>query len=164
MKLYEIAAEYQALLEAIDPETGEITPEIEQALDDLQDSVDLKVESICKILADRKADEAALEAEEKRLAAKRRALANGSDGLKQYLMHHLDALGLPKVKTQLFNVAIQKASRPSIRWSGNPDNIPVAYRKVTTSLDGNAAYEAWKRDELTDHEFDICQTRYLMIR
>lgn len=106
MKLYEMTQEYNQLLEMMnDPDAS---PEaIQEVLSSLEGQIEQKAENIAKVIKSMEADIEAISNEEKRLQAKRKALENHKEGLKQYLQQSLEQVGLNKVKTALFNIGIQ---------------------------------------------------------
>ena len=62
-------------------------------------------------------------------------------------MEQLQRVNQTKVVTPLAVVRIQKNSRPSIQW---PEGglIPEAFQRVTVTLDGAKAYDAFKAGTL----------------
>ena len=94
--LYEIDA---AILECVDIETGEIfDPE---KLDALQMERNQKLEGVALWVKDLKAEAAAVKEEADKLNARKKAIDNKVDSLKQWLLY---ALGGEKLKTARCNV------------------------------------------------------------
>lgn len=94
--LYEIDA---AILECVDMETGEIfDPE---KLDALQMERNQKLEGVALWVKDLKAEAAAVKEEADKLNARKKAIDNKVDSLKQWLLY---ALGGEKLKTARCNV------------------------------------------------------------
>ena len=94
--LYEIDA---AILECVDMETGEIfDPE---KLDALQMERNQKLEGVALWVKDLKAEAAAVKEEADKLNARKKAIDNKVDSLKQWLLY---ALGGEKLKTPRCNV------------------------------------------------------------
>lgn len=147
LHLWEIADGIQALGERIAEAEGELTPELEAEWDRLEGSLESKVENTALYIRELEANAEAAKAEEKRLAAIRKALEGRAEGLKGYLQYQLARAGRDKVETPKARGRIQANSRPSIRYMGDPADLPDTYRKVTVSVDRTAAYEAWKREE-----------------
>lgn len=154
MHLYEIADEWRSIDQAIDAMDGELTPEIEARMDELAAALPETVDAVAKLIRERDAEAATYQTEAQRFTAKAKACQATVERLKSYLHHHLNALGLDKVKGTLFKVSIVKNSRPSIKWTGRPEAIPDAFRRVSVDLDGAAAYAAWKAGTLPDG-FDV---------
>ena len=94
--LYDIDA---AILACVDPETGEIfAPE---QLDALQMEREQKLEGVALWVKDLKAEAEAVKAEADKLTARKKAIDNKIDSLKQWLLY---ALGGEKLKTARCNV------------------------------------------------------------
>ena len=162
MKLYEIPVEYRRLLDSVD-ESGEITPEIEAGLNALETSLEIKADAIASLIKEADAEARAFATEAERLTDRRRAAENRADHLKQYLLSAMDSLDIAKLKTPRFSLGIQKASRPSIRWTGSVDKAPAAFVRTITSIDGTAAYEAYKAKALPEG-FEVSTSYFLAIR
>lgn len=104
MKLYELTTELVKLSDDL------ATPE-EQALaqahwDSLQMAFEQKVETICKVIKDKEAEQEALDAEAKRLIGRARVAARSIEWLRNYLKVNMDAAGIPKIKTVLFGISL----------------------------------------------------------
>lgn len=80
MNIYEIE---QAILDLIDPETGEIKDL--SALEELNVARDEKIENIAMWIKNLNAEAKAIRGEEKNLAERRRVAENKSESLKKYL-------------------------------------------------------------------------------
>jgi len=163
LKLYEIPVAYRVLMDSID-ETGELTPEIEAKLAELEGNIEDKVDSICALVREATADAEAYDAEAKRLQDRKRAAANRAESLKRYLQQNMEVLNIPKVKTPRFTASLGTASRPSIRWTGPVEAIPESLRKVEIKFDGTAAYEAYKAGMLDDARIEVSTSRFVTIR
>ena len=94
--LYDIDA---AILACVDMETGEILDP--EKLDALQMEREQKLEGVALWVKDLKAEAEAVKAEADKLTARKKALDNKIDGLKQWLLF---ALGGEKLKTARCNV------------------------------------------------------------
>ena len=110
--LYELTATYEGLMDCLydedwDPET------LVDTLDGIEGEIEEKAENYAKIMKQMELDIAGYDAEEKRMAAKRRALENRKERLKNALYEAMKAVGRPKFKTALFSFGIQNNS-PSL--------------------------------------------------
>ena len=94
--LYDIDA---AILDCVDQETGEILDP--EKLDALQMEREQKLEGVALWVKDLKAEAEAVKAESDKLIARKKALDNKIDGLKQWLLY---ALNGEKLKTPRCNV------------------------------------------------------------
>lgn len=100
--LYEIDRQILAL---VDPETGEIMDGA--AFDQLQMAREDKLEGIACFIKNNDAQAAAIRAEEKALAARRKVLENQTQRLKTYLS---EALGGEKFQTAKVSVTFRRTS------------------------------------------------------
>lgn len=122
-KLYELVGSYRTLLEMADSESGE---EFLAVLETLGDAIDTKVETCAKVVANLKADAAALKEEEARLAARRKSVDGNIDRLKAYMKENMTAADKQKIKTALFTIYIT-AGRPTVEVI-DEEAIPTEYR------------------------------------
>lgn len=104
MKLYELTAAYNNILEmadVMDEQTFTDTlAAIEEAIED-------KAENYAKLIRSLEVQAAAIEQEEKRLAERRKSLTNKVATLKTTLKEQMELLGTAKIKSPLFTVWIQ---------------------------------------------------------
>lgn len=69
---------------------------------------EFKLESYCKVIKNLEADVVGIKAEVDRLNSKKKTLESNVDRLKKAMFESMKATDTPKVKGQLFTVAIQK--------------------------------------------------------
>lgn len=105
MKLYELTDAYQRLLDLADDTDSDFT----DALADLSDDIEFKVESIAKLVKTLESKESAYKAEKDRFAEKEKVVANKIKRLKEYVQESMDQVGAKKIEGELFTVAIQKS-------------------------------------------------------
>lgn len=84
MKLYEINAQLEALLEQVDQETGELCCDLEQ-LEALAMARDEKLENLALYIKNADAEAKAIRDEEKALADRRRSLENRAGRAREFL-------------------------------------------------------------------------------
>lgn len=125
MKLYEINAELEALLEQVDPETGELTCNMD-ALEALTMARDEKLEGMALYVKNMDAEAAAIKAEEKALADRRKALENKAERTRVFLQ---EALSGETIKTARVVVSYRRSEAVEIR---DPDFILYADPKFLT--------------------------------
>lgn len=91
MTLYEINADIQqVILNAVDPETGELDDSYADALESLQLARDEKIENIACWIKNLTADANAIRDEELALAKRRKSLLNRAESLQGYLKANLN--------------------------------------------------------------------------
>lgn len=125
MKLYEINAELEALLEQVDPETGELICDMD-ALEALTIARDEKLEGLALYIKNMDAEAAAIKAEEKALGDRRKALENKAERTKAFLQ---EALSGETIKTARVVVSYRRSEAVEIR---DPDFILYADPKFLT--------------------------------
>ena len=108
MKLYEIANDYLALLQAIDE--GEIPEEaIADTLEAIEGEIEYKADNLACVLKTLEAEAAAIKAEEKNLAERRKQKENASERIKTYLSDILQKLDINKVETARNKITFRKS-------------------------------------------------------
>jgi hypothetical protein len=113
MKLYELANDYLALLDAID--NGEIPEEaIADTLESITACIEDKADSIACLLKSLDADCIAIKAEEARLAERRKAKERAHERMKQYLSETLQRAGLDKIETARNRITFRKSETVEI--------------------------------------------------
>lgn len=109
-KLYELTEAYAKLaeldVEEFDEATGEVSRPFEAELATLSGAIDDKVEGCARVIRNLGADVDALEKEEKRLYARRKAVENKLERLKEYLRVNMALANKSRVKTTLFSVSL----------------------------------------------------------
>lgn len=131
MKLYELAQNYQNILELSD--NPEVTKEmLEEALKTIEGDFTGKAENICKVIKTIELESKALKEEEDRLNNRRRILENRVGNLKEYLENSMKAVGLTKINGKMFSLGIQK-NPPSVDIL-NETIIPTEYIQITKTI------------------------------
>lgn len=137
MKLYEIAADYERLLDAI--EAGELPEEaIADTLEAVQGELDEKAENIACMLKDIAAEVAAIEDEEKRLAERRKQKERTYERVKNYLSGALHKVGKTKIETPRCKISFRKSESVEILdaaaliiWAERNDDSLLNYAMPT---------------------------------
>lgn len=124
-RLYEITGDLLTLQEMLEDSVDDQV--LADTLEAVQGEYELKLESYCKVIKNLEADMEALKNEAKRLTDKRKTLENNVDRLKKAMFDSMKATNTPKVKGQLFTVAIQK----------NGGVIPINYDKNDKNITAN---------------------------
>lgn len=92
--LYRAAETVRELLDQIDPETGEMPPEYEQA----RAIVATKAQAVAAFVLDNEAQADMVEAHAKALLDRVKAARKRSDWLRQYLQSHMAGAGITEIK------------------------------------------------------------------
>ena len=137
MRLYEITGELLALQGLLENPLDD-EDVLKDTLEAVQGEYEFKLESYCKVIKNLEADIVGIKAEVDRLSGQRKVLENNIDRLKKAMFESMKATNTPKVKGQLFTVAIQK----------NGGVIPINYDKNDKNITAN----------LPDHLVNIVET------
>lgn len=161
-KLYELTEMYQNIWDLVADEEVDLDT-LETALSQVEDNLEVKAESMAKLVKGIDGDVTALKEEENRLAKRRKALENKQTNIKQYLQNQFNVMGIDKVKTPLFTVALQN-NPPSVNIL-DEDLIPEQYKKTvtTTSIVKKDLLNALKEGQVIEGA-EIKQGRSLRIR
>lgn len=148
--LYLLVDEYSKLLDIIAEAEGEVTPEVGAALDAADGQIRTKMESTIRYVKNRQALRDAALAEAKALKEYADGLDRGIEGIKRYVLDLLVKADIRKVETAVGIVRWQPNGRPSIHWDRPVDELPPELKRttVTVSLDGTAAYDAYRDNRL----------------
>ncbi len=143
MKLYEISGCYNQLMEAV--ENGDIAiNDMKDTLDAIEEDLNCKINSICKLMRNLEADEKAFKEEATRLSDCAKRVKEKREYLKKYIDETFKAMGLKKLETDLFKLSYRKSKAVNITsFEALPDN----FLKVTTTID-----KAGIKKALTDGE------------
>lgn len=105
--LYELTDEWLQLLQLA--EDGEIDQEtFDDTLEGIDYEIELKADGYARVIAQLEHDAAALKAEEKRMATRRKSMENHVDSMKKSLFKAMRTTGKEKFKTDLFSFSIRK--------------------------------------------------------
>ena len=135
--LYEVTGNILTLQELLENPLDD-EDVLKDTLEAVQGEYEFKLESYCKVIKNLEADIVGIKAEVDRLSGKRKVLENNIDRLKKAMFESMKATNTPKVKGQLFTVAIQK----------NGGVIPINYDKNDKNITAN----------LPDHLVNIVKT------
>lgn len=155
MKLYDIAEIYENL-ENIDDEVAVAT-----AMDAVDAALEEKLESTAKVIRNLEAEADGLEAEEKRLRARKTAVRNRIADIKGYVQENLEAIGKDKVTSGIFKWSIQ-ANAPSVNIL-DEDLIPDDYWKIERKPMKTEIKKAIEAGELTEG-VELVRTKSLRLR
>lgn len=134
MKLYELASQYEFLLNDLyDEETGEIKEQSLARLHEIKDSAENKCINTVKVLKHMQKECAAIEIERKNMAVREKAFKSQIDRLKDYLKENMERLNINKIECPQFIIALQKSPVAVDRYEEK--DIPFDYQKITVEYD-----------------------------
>lgn len=155
MKLYDITEIYENL-ENIDNEVA-----VAAAMDSVDAALEEKLESTAKVIRNLEAEADGLEAEEKRLKARKTAVRNRIADIKGYVQENLEAMGKDKVTSGIFKWSIQ-ANAPSVNIL-DESLIPDDYWKIERKPMKTEIKKAIEAGELTKGA-ELVRTKSLRLR
>lgn len=150
LKLYEIATAFELIDAALEASGGEWTEDIAAQMEGLEGALEWKAENICRLIQQHTRTSEAFKAERERLQAHEDSHRRSASNLKAYLFSQLERIGREKLDAGVFKVRVQKNSRPSIEWTGEPRLIPEPFRRTLHEVDGTAAYDAYRAGGLPE--------------
>ena len=161
MQLYKLTEHYENLEALLDNE--DIDKDIiYNALNEVNDSIEEKAENIAKLINSLTYSVLCLKEEEQRLVRKRRTLENRIESLKTYLQNEMRVLNKYEIRSNLFNIKIQK--NPVSLKVDNFDNIPTRFFKTKEAeLDRRELLREIKGG-LTVEGVELQQTESIRIR
>lgn len=147
MNLYELTDQLRELLEMMEDPDVDV-----DAVLDTADAVEMdfndKADGYAKIIGMVNADVTAIDAEEKRLAARKNAMKNKVAGMKAHLQSAMEATGKTKFKTALFSFGIQNNPPSVVMDETDVYKLPEEFVKYKEpEADKKAIMEALKRGE-----------------
>ena len=129
--IYELTGEFQTFSDIA--EQGELTEEQQQmlteALANLKEDIEYKLEGYCKVRANFKADIKAIEAEKKRLDEKQKSLESRVKTMETAMKMAILAIkpDEPKIKTPLFSISVRKNAESTVMDTEDISLIPEDY-------------------------------------
>lgn len=128
--LYELSGDYAKFSELMEME--ELEPEmqeaLEEALDNLGEDIEIKLENYAKIIKNFESDIEGLKTEEARLASKRKTKENAIKNMKERMTMAMQQTGKLDIKTPLFSFKVQKNTPSVVLDVHSVLDIPEKYR------------------------------------
>lgn len=127
MTLYNLSQEFEALYSLANESEGE---ELIELYDELQCSLNEKLDNSAKVIKQLQADTEAIKAEEVRLSARRKAIENNAERLKDMMLTALKSSGETKTKTTLFSFSVRSSASVLIT---DESLLTSGYLRTTTT-------------------------------
>lgn len=148
--LYDLIGDYQRFSEILECEDTDeaIKDDLKEAVDNLAEDVEAKIDDYGKAISNRKANIAARKAEIERLQALNDADNRAIDRMKGICEQAMRITGKPKVKTTFYNFYFQKNPESVVLEEGYIENIPeefLVYQEP--KVNKTAIKEALKGDD-----------------
>lgn len=125
---------------ALDPE---IPPEaIADTIEGLEGMFNDKAVRVVHVIANNDSDIDQIDAEIKRLTDRKKVMTNARDRLKEYLRFNMEATGVTKIESPLFNITLTKPR--DVVSIDSEDELPEDYKRVTVAPDKTLIGKALK--------------------
>lgn len=111
--LFHISQEYRQIASILEQNGGELTPELEEALNDNTQALQVKASNIAFVIRDFELDAEKIAKEIERLQKLQKSKLNAKERLKAYLKQNMEATGITEIKCDLVTVRLQN-SRASV--------------------------------------------------
>ena len=133
MKLYELTNQMQGLRALM--EDDEVDYDLTETLDGLEVDIQVKADGLLAYVTNLGADVDAIDKEVKRLQARKTAIVNRQESLREYLRINMEASGIDKITCPLFTITLRKA--PDVVVIESEDLIPDMFKEevITTKID-----------------------------
>lgn len=158
MKLYELSESYQNLLELLDNEDFQDNEDIINALEEIKEEFSQKADSVVRLIRTAEVEADAIEPELKRLNRRRQVRLNLAKRLRKFL---LDNMTEQKIKTDLFTLSVARTQAVDLQIQ--PENLPLAYQKITVEPNKTELKKALKAGQIIDG-VSLVDSPYLAIR
>lgn len=109
--LWDLTTELSRIMYLLEESGGEITEEIEKALDDLESDWDTKVDRLAAVYRRLGVEMDGIREEEKRLKARRESWERNRQAIREYLATQMKRLDKRSVKTPLTTVSFGKSKK-----------------------------------------------------
>lgn len=129
MKLYELTQSYRNL-ENLGEQEGLTVEMIQEALGQVEEDINTKIENTCKVIKEIEADALGIDEEIKRLAVLKKQKENTAKKLKEYVEFEMNGIGLNKVEGKLFKISFRKSKVVKVL---DETKIPKEFIKVKTT-------------------------------
>ena len=106
MKLYEMTAEWESIIQTIQDAEGEVAPELLARIEAIGGAFDEKADACAAAVRTLEATEEAAKKEQDRLAAYRKTLTSHADWLRAYLLDQMVRFGRVRIEGPRFRLSV----------------------------------------------------------
>ena len=161
MKPYELTQNYRNL-ENLGEQEGLTVEMIQEALGQVEEDINTKIENTCKVMKEIEADALGIDEEIKRLTVLKKQKENTAKKLKEYVEFEMNGIGLNKVEGKLFKISFRKSKSLKII---DETKIPKEFIKVKTTetISKTELSKALKNGEIIEGA-ELVENRSLQIK
>lgn len=154
MNIYEIAQEHLRLLEIVEENDGDLTPELEQELMDILATGDDKLEAFYHVYRNLKANLVGIESEYKRIGDMKKSVTANMDRIKTTLDSFMRVTGRDRYENGAVKMIMAKKTDFSY------DVFPKEFiESVTTEKEKLAEFKAWAKEN-PDTALELCGAKF----
>lgn len=128
--LYQLSDEIIALLAQVNEE-GELDPEANKLLDQLQGDLTQKADNIVRMIEHLEGLAVSAKAQADRMARLAKSRSNNADRLKEYLKANLERLGIRHLETDSSTLSVVANPKPSVHVA-SADDLPDDMCRIKT--------------------------------
>jgi hypothetical protein len=156
-KLYELTDQYRGLMNL------DVEPDVlADTLEGISGEIQIKAENLLSVISNMGSDADAIDAEIKRLTARKKTISNRQEWLREYLRSNMETSGIDKITCPLFTITLRKAT--DVVFIEDVDLLPKRFQKITITPDKTAIKAALKLDIEVPGARMVEGKRGLMIR
>lgn len=131
--MYDITKQFEEFENAMIETGGELTPDLEKQFEELLSVSKDKVKGYIAIIREKTAFAKAVDAEVKRLQAKKKTVENTAKALKDRLLAGMQAMGFDKFETSIGRAQIQSTGKTTLTIHCETLKLPeTCYNSVTS--------------------------------
>lgn len=131
--LFQLSSDMMAIEDALWENGGELTPELEMALQETEQSIAVKTDSYNALIRKFTSQADIIDAEIKRLTALKKTCQNAEKRLKEHICEVMGSFGIDKLEGQFCKISRTKSSKIET----NEDMLLSAYAGTIASLNEN---------------------------
>lgn len=131
--LFQLSADMSAIEDALWENGGELTPELEQALTETEQSISAKIDGYNAVIRSFASQESVLDAEIKRLTALKKIAENAQKRLKSHICDTMGMFGIEKLEGAYCKISRARSSRVET----NDEQLTAAYRGKVDELNAD---------------------------
>ena len=131
-KLYEISDQFRELQLLADSDEENMLEAVQNTLEVIECEFNKKAEAVVTVLHNMDPEIDGIDAEIKRLQARKKAVQSRQDSLRDYLRDNMERTGITKISCPLFTINCVKGREIAI--INDEDSIPDDYMTVKTEM------------------------------
>ena len=132
MRLYELTEQHKELEKLAETSDEDMAQALIDTFEAIEGDFNDKAISLVTVANSISADTGAIDAEIKRLQARKKTMQNKENAMKDYLRHNMEACGISKITCPLFSITLSKPRK--IALITDESKIPTDYLDIKTSV------------------------------